>query len=65
MKELQEKEYEAELLNKEILSTNEKISQEQDDTHIIFLRDYLANLTYKLNCNNAEIYLLRQKQKSR
>ena len=63
MKELQEKECQAVSVEQEILSTKDKIRNEEDESHITFLQDYLTNLNYQLNCNNADIYLLRQKIK--
>lgn len=61
--ELAQKENYAVSLELEIISTQDQMCNKTDETHIIFLRDYLANLNYQLNCINADIYLLRQKIK--
>ncbi|MCD6346518.1 MAG: hypothetical protein J7L96_03760 [Bacteroidales bacterium] len=50
-------------LKLEIIDTQDQIQSETDETHIIFLEDHLGVLKYELDQTNAEIYLLRQKNK--
>ena len=62
-KEITEKENFAKSLDIDIQFTKDKIHAEDDETHIIFLNDYLEMLKYELDRTNADLYILRKEMK--
>jgi len=41
----------------------DRIQTEEDEAHVIMLKDHLAKLGYELDSTNAELFILRQKLK--